>query len=217
MLFRHIDEMHDFEIVQVVVAGWTGRNRDAVEHHIQELAELGIAPPSQTPLFYRVSDTCLVQSDTIQVLGDTTSGEAEPLLLRCDGVLWLGLASDHTDRELEAVSVAASKQACPKPVSGQLWKFDEICDHASDLILRCHILENDKWVLYQEGTLAQILPLRELVDRVKLPEGSAMLCGTLPAIGSIRSAAAYRMELFDSRRDKSIRLDYQVMTLPVVA
>jgi len=30
--------------MQFVIAGWTGRNAEAIEHHIQELAALGIAP-----------------------------------------------------------------------------------------------------------------------------------------------------------------------------
>jgi len=217
MQFLQDENELDIPIKEVIVAGWTGRNREAVEHHIQELAELGIAPPSETPLFYRVSDTCLVQAEGIQVLGSATSGEAEPLLVRHECALWLGLASDHTDRELEAVSVAASKQACPKPVAGQLWRLDEVAGHTDDLILRCHILEDTGWVLYQEGPLAKILPLGELVDRLQMAEGSAMLCGTLPAIGPIRPSAAYRMELSDPILGRRIKLEYQVKTLPIVA
>ncbi len=116
-------------IKSVVVAGWTGRNREAVRHHIDELAALGIAPPSQVPLYYRVSNALLTQSETIEVLGDGTSGEIEPLLIQVGGRLYFGLASDHTDRDLERHSVAASKQACAKPVATPLWDFEEIKDH----------------------------------------------------------------------------------------
>ena len=65
-------------INSVVVAGWTGRNIQAVQHHIDELAALGISPPSQVPLYYRVSNALLTQSDTIDVLGDDSCmvGEA---------------------------------------------------------------------------------------------------------------------------------------------
>ena len=34
------------EIHELIVAGWAGRDRAAVDHHIAELAELGVAPPS---------------------------------------------------------------------------------------------------------------------------------------------------------------------------
>ena len=30
-------------INQLVIAGWTGRNKEAVEHHIEELEKLGVA------------------------------------------------------------------------------------------------------------------------------------------------------------------------------
>ena len=38
---------------RLVVAGWTGRDAAAVEHHIEELAALGVARPSTVPVFYR--------------------------------------------------------------------------------------------------------------------------------------------------------------------
>jgi Protein of unknown function (DUF2848) len=44
---------------QFVIAGWTGRNAQAIEHHIEELAALGIARPSQVPLYYRASAALL--------------------------------------------------------------------------------------------------------------------------------------------------------------
>jgi len=217
MRFFHFETGLDVEIARVIIAGWTGRNAEAVTHHINELAALGVPAPSQVPLYYRVSNTLLAQGESIEVLGADTSGEAEPLLLRSNGVLWLGLASDHTDRQLEAVSVAASKQACPKPVSDQLWRFDEVAAHIDDLLLRCHVKEDGEWVLYQEGTLEGIRPLTQLARQANLQDGDAMLCGTLPAIGPIRPAEAYRMELADKTQGRSLRLDYRVNALPVVA
>lgn len=201
---------------QLIVAGWTGRDPGAVQHHIDELAELGVAPPSRVPLFYRVSHTLLTDAAEIEVLGPATSGEAEPLLINRGGALWLGLGSDHTDRELEAVSVAQSKQACPKPVAAELWRFDEVEAHQDEILLRCHIAEDGNWVPYQDGTLAAIRPLRALAEQSGLKPGGAMLCGTLAAIGPVRPAEAYRMELIDNRTGRSLRLEYRVRTLPVV-
>ena len=39
----------------LIMAGWTGRDRAAVDHHIAELAALGVAGPSCVPTFYRLS------------------------------------------------------------------------------------------------------------------------------------------------------------------
>ena len=41
-------------IDDLVIAGWTGRNVEALEKHIAELEELGVPRPSSVPCFYRV-------------------------------------------------------------------------------------------------------------------------------------------------------------------
>ena len=68
------------EIDRLVIAGWTGRNMDAIEHHIEELAALGIPRPSTTPLFYRVAAETFVRGNTLTVLGPDGSGEVEPVV-----------------------------------------------------------------------------------------------------------------------------------------
>lgn len=216
MRFAVSDTAIDAEIERLVVAGWTGRDRAAVEHHIEELAGIGVPPPSRAPLFYRVSRSLLIQAPVIEVLGEDSSGEVEPLLVNREGELLLGLGSDHTDRKLETVSIAASKQACPKPVSKELWRFDEVASHLDDLILRCEIEENGTWILYQEGTLASILPLLDLADSFGFGDRCAMLCGTVAALGGIRPARAYRMELADVSLRRSLHLEYRVRPMQVV-
>lgn len=217
MKFTHQDGRIDLAIDHLIVAGWTGRDREAVDHHIQELADLGIAPPSQVPLYYRVSSGLLTQDATIQVLGEGTSGEVEPLLLRDNGKIWIGLASDHTDRDLEAHSVAASKQACAKPAAPALWDFESVQDHLDSLKLRCLIRENGEWIVYQEGALSNIRPLADLIAASGFGEKCAMLCGTLGAIGGVRPALEYQMELEDPVLNRTIRMTYSVTQLPIVA
>ncbi len=217
MKFICDDAILDLNIQHLYVAGWTGRDEAAVQHHITELAELGVAPPSQVPLYYRVSENLLTQAAEVEVVGETSSGEVEPLLLLQDGQLWLGLASDHTDRELEAYSVAASKQACVKPTAQKLWKFDEVKDHQDQLVLSCDVYEGGEWVSYQAGSLAAIRPLAELLQGADMPDNSAMLCGTLGAKGGVRPAAKYKMRLSDPVLGRSIELRYAVRTLPDVA
>lgn len=204
-------------INSVTVAGWTGRNMEAVQYHIDELAELGIAPPSQVPLYYRVSNALLTQENTIQVLGSGSSGEVEPLLVRSNGKTYFGLASDHTDRDIETHSVAASKQACAKPIATELWDFDEIKGHLDDIALKCWIEEDGREILYQEGTLANIRPLAELCEGAGFANGTAMLCGTFAAIGGVRPARAYRMEVSDPTNGKTIALSYGVLKLPIIS
>ncbi len=40
---------------QLIMAGWVGRNREALQAHIDELAELGIPGPKNVPEFYPLS------------------------------------------------------------------------------------------------------------------------------------------------------------------
>jgi hypothetical protein len=206
-----------FDIHHLVVAGWTGRDQDKVQHHIDELSAIGVAPPSQVPLFYRTSANLLQQNARLEVLGAGTSGEVEPLVIHANGALWLGLGSDHTDRPLETHSVAASKQACAKPIASTLWPWDDVKDHLDQLVLYCDIREDDAWVTYQTGTLASIRPLADLVATSRLPDGGAMLCGTLGAIGGVRESEAYRMRLTDPVLKREITLDYAIEVLPVIA
>lgn len=212
----------EIDIAHCTVAGWTGRDRATIDHHIKELAALGVTPPSSVPLYYRVSPDLLTQKPEIQVVGDNTSGEVEPLLLRAGGQTYLGLASDHTDRDLEAHSVAHSKQVCPKPCAGELWEFAPLAARLDELQLRSWIQENGETTLYQEGSLASIRPLDELMDGAGFLEAAAdgaaaMLCGTFGVRGDVRPAGEFFMELHDPVDHRSIRHSYRIRPLPVVA
>ena len=56
---------------RLVVAGWAARDEAAVRHHIAELAALGVRPPREVPLFYRVAASLLTTDDAVQVAGTT--------------------------------------------------------------------------------------------------------------------------------------------------
>jgi len=66
------------EIDSLIIAGWAGRDAAAIEHHIEELAALGVPRPSTTPLYYRVAAQTLTQSNRLVVLGPDSSGEVNP-------------------------------------------------------------------------------------------------------------------------------------------
>src|SRR5690606_3114059 len=117
------------DIKQCVIAGWAGRDRAAIEHHIEELEAVGVPRPSAVPLFYRVAAQQLTQDESVEVVGPDTSGEAEVFLFPHEGKHWVSVSSDHTDRQLETHSVALSKQVCAKPVGKQAWAFDEVEPH----------------------------------------------------------------------------------------
>lgn len=215
----------DFDISHCTVAGWTGRDADAIQHHIDELAEIGVKAPSSVPLYYRTASGMVTQEDSIEVVGTGSSGEVEPLLIAKDGILYLGLASDHTDRELEAHSVALSKQICEKPVAREIWRFDAVRDHVEQIEMRSWIQEKagDDWVLYQEGTIAAIRPLDDLISGSGLVtaagagKAAVMLCGTFGAKGGVRPARRFRMAMHDPVLDRTIEHAYDIHELPEIA
>ncbi|MEO5844020.1 MAG: DUF2848 domain-containing protein [Caldimonas sp.] len=212
---------------RLVVAGWTGRDRAAIEHHIEELARIGVPRPSAVPLYYRLAASLLTQEDRIEALGAASSGEAEPVLVRHGGRWWLTVGSDHTDRAVETYSVVVSKQLCAKPVARMAWRWDEVAPRADALLLRSEIAEGDAWVGYQEGTLAQIRPLVELIAGLPadapVADGLVMFCGTLSAIApaaggeAIRPAPAMRVSIVDPVRGRTLFHEYRVGVLPMVA
>jgi hypothetical protein len=210
------------DIDELVIAGWTGRDVEALNHHIEELKAIGVQPPSKVPLYYRVTANLLTQTETVQVLGDDTSGAVEPVLVGAADRLWVMVGADHTDRKLESYGVAVSKQVCPKVIGRTAWRFEEVEPHWDRLMLRSFVAEGGKRVLYQEGPLAKIRTPRELIagwrnGDQKLPAGVAMFCGTLPAIGAIRSSSRFEMEIEDPVLGRKLAHAYDVHALPIIS
>lgn len=216
------------EAVDLVMAGWTGRERAAVDHHIAELAELGVPGPSRVPLFYRMDPALLAGPvATIQVLGEQTSGEVEAVLVALADGLWVGLGSDHTDRGMEAHGVAISKQLCRKPMAPVLWRLDEVIGHWDELVLRAHIHEDGQRRLYMESALAAVRRPEDLIrnyvaerglsEDAPLPPGTVMFMGAIAAIGGIRPARRFAMQLEDPVLGRALSHAYDVEPLPVVA
>jgi Protein of unknown function (DUF2848) len=209
-----------FDAKDLIMAGWTGRAAADVQRHIAELAALGVPAPSRAPLFYRLDPALLAGPvDAIEVLGERTSGEVEAVLVALADGLWVGLGSDHTDRAMEAHGVALSKQLCRKPMAPALWRFDEL-QHWDQLILRAHIVEDGERRLYMEAPLAAVQRPQELIaayaQSTSLSPGTVMFLGAIAAIGDIRPAPRFEMELADPVLGRALRHGYDVRTLPIV-
>lgn len=208
----------DAPIDTLIIAGWAGRDRDAVEHHIAELAALGVRRPSSTPCFYRLAPALLAQDDAIDVVGQTSSGEAECVLVRHGDDLLVSVGSDHTDREVEAYGVTVSKQVCAKPVARDAWRFADVAAHWDQLMLRSWVTHQGERRLYQEGTVAGLLSPRELMAKLGpdgLPAGAAMFCGTLAAIGGVAGGEQFEIELHDPVLGRTIRHRYATQALAI--
>jgi hypothetical protein len=207
------------EIHDLVIAGWTGRDAATVEHHIAELAAIGVARPRTVPCFYRVGANLLTTGTMFDVTGPDGSGEAEFVLVSLPQGLYVGLGSDHTDRKVEAYGVTVSKQMCPKPIGPELWSFAEMKDHWDSLLLRSWITRENESILYQQGVVTRMLAPEDLILRYtggspSLPVGTAMFCGTMPLLAPMGPAARFELELEDPVRHRTLRHHYSVRELP---
>jgi hypothetical protein len=206
----------------LVVAGWTGRDAAAIEHHIEELFAIGVPRPSSVPLFYRIAATQIMQGAQLQVLGPDTSGEVEPVLVSLADGLWVGLGSDHTDRKAETMGVALSKQLCGKVLCDRLWRYEDVAPHWDQLMLRSWGCFDGQRLLYQEGAVAAIRAPADLQRRYlggdgALPAATVMFCGTLGAKGGVRPSSRFEMELEDPVLGRKLVCGYDIEALPVVA
>jgi hypothetical protein len=205
-------------INNLVIAGWTGRNVEALEAHIRELEAIGVKRPKSVPIFYRVARSLLSTADSIEVMADKSSGEVEYVLYALEDGLWLGIGSDHTDRKAETIGVTLSKQMCAKPVGAQLWRYGDVKPHWDKLVLRSFVPDGNGRRLYQEGPVTNMRPPEELIRLYTgadtLAPGTAMFCGTFAVHGDMSYSGAFDMELEDPVLGRKLTHSYRIVQLP---
>ena len=186
----------EFDLQALVIIGYAGRDRAALEAHLEELDELGVPRPASVPLFMAFPPRLLHQEPSMAVADGNSSGEAELVVVVDGSETLVTVGSDHTDRALESVDIIASKSVCPKPVATTGWPVSAVADRWDDLGLRSRI---DGGVLYQDGAVAQNLHPLELVSAIPWagdpPKCFAAFTGTVPVIGNIRPSRVFHGEL----------------------
>jgi Protein of unknown function (DUF2848) len=200
---------------RLLLAGYTGRDRHAVMAHVRELEALGVAPPDRIPSVFVVDPWSVQVADAIEASGPETSGEVEVVLIRAGEGLLVGVGSDHTDRACEAIDIDAAKRRCPKPVASVVWRHGDVADHWDELELRSWMTDGIERRLYQEGTLAELLPVDELFDELRdlgfePGRGTVVFGGSLPTLGGLRFGQRFEIELRDPVLDRSISWGYVV-------
>ena len=210
-----------FKMRRMVNAGYTGRDQEKVRNHIEELKKEGVPAPESTPTAYGMITQLLYFKDEIEVVSERTSGEAEYILLCSGEEVYVGVGSDHTDRELESVSIIKSKQVCPNIMSDRLWRLKEIRKDWDEIILRGWVKnEEGERVLYQEALLSAMMIPEDLMDFVKNKpidkslEGTMIFSGTIPILtGKFVYGSYFEAELFHPRSGRKLNCSYQIRVL----
>lgn len=185
--------------------------------HQEEVADVGvrIAFDIPAPRIYPMATSSITTDSTIGVHSDQTSGEVEIVLVVEDGDLYVGVGSDHTDRELERQSIIWSKQYCPSVLGRRVWRWADI-EHAWPRLMLESAVDG---VLYQSSLASVFLPppeiLRILAERVTaLPANYLVYCGTYTSIAKrIAFGRSWTATLRDPDTGASLDLAYEVVDL----
>ena len=202
------------KIENIYICGYTSSNQQALQDHIDELKKIGVTPPDKTPMLYKKANLYPAVNTGIRVISDDTSGEVEYFLLLQNDKIYLGLASDHTDRGIEKHDVEKSKQVCPVVLSDVVWDYSEIKEWKS-LTLKSWAAQGNEKILYQEASLEIFMKPEEIIDFVKEEiqsdvNNSIILCGTPPLIPEqIIYTNKFYCELSNSSGMK-ISLEYEI-------
>lgn len=209
-----------FSYSRMVNAGYTGRDQEEVRRHIDELAQKGIPGPKTTPTLYPVISNTLTSDAQIEVYGQETSGEVEYVLfVVSEDEIYVGLGSDHTDRELEETDIPRSKQICPNVIDRTVWPLAEVTNHWDEITIQSKVISNGDVVDYQDGCLGQLLDPQGLLEfvRSQIPgslDGMIIFSGTLGTLtGGFVHGERFLTELMDPVLGRRLEVAYKVQPL----
>jgi hypothetical protein len=213
------EETIQFLVRRLVCAGWVGRDPRALQAHIEELAQHGVAGPTRTPTYMHYAPYLAGTGEITDVVGPHSSGEVEFVILKHARGVYIGAGSDHTDREMEKYSIPASKQMCAKILAPVVWPYDEMKGHWDEIVLRSWVEREGERVLYQEDALGTILDaealLKALPSEGGLPvEDMVVFSGTVATKAGLVFGERFDFEMEDPVLGRAIRHGYRVNVLP---
>ena len=195
------------EVGDVAIAGYTGRDTEAVKRYIEKLAEEGISPPESVPAVFRVGADRVMAHDVIDVTGLETCGEIEFVLLVTEEGVHVTVGGGHTDRALEQQSILLSKQVVPKVVAAEAWRLDEVAGHWDELRLVSTLGEGRP---YQEPGVDFFVPPQAILDLVDARPGTVVYGGTVSSLmGGFDYDPVFAGRLEDPVLERSIEFTYR--------
>lgn len=210
-------QTRSFPVKRLYNLGSATREPAVAVPHQEEVARAGvhIALHVPAPRIYPIDTFAITTGDRVGVQGPRTSGEVEIVLVMADR-LYVGVGSDHTERDLERTSIVWSKQANPNVLAPVLWDFEEIADHWDQCMIRSSVDGH----AYQDVSVSAFLSphdvLRILRERVtKLPERDfVVFCGTIVALSKeLGFGQHWQFEMEDPVLGRTIRHGYRVEQL----
>ena len=211
-----------YTVKRMVNAGYVGRDQEAVRAHIEELRLEGVPPPPTVPMIFPVLSQNITTSNQIEVVGSKTSGEVEFVLLINGDKIYVGIGSDHTDREVESHSIVKSKQICQNVMSSDVWLYEDVKSAWDDLLIQSWVIPegSGEEILYQKAFLRSIISPEDILDLVKSNiddgeiDGLVIFSGTVPIqTDEIIYATHFRGELIDRHLNRLLMCKYEIRKL----
>ena len=134
-------------------------------------------------------------------------------IMPMEGTNYIGIGSDHTDREMEAVSIHKSKQVCLKPCSVEFWDYEEVKDHLPQLRLISTQVVDGKEIDYQNGVAGDLLPFDVIIEKVQkeVPlEDCLIYTGTVPLLNGFLFGEQFSARLVDDQLGRELSLTYKI-------
>ncbi len=211
-------EQIDFDVRRMFNAGWAGNDPEAVQHHIDELAELGVPAPKHVPTLFALGNFLLTTSESIQVHGEETSGEVEYVLLWHKGELLVTVGSDHSDRKLEVHSIPKAKNMCLNVMAKDVWPYEEVEEHFADLELSCFVTRQGQTSPYQQGRCRTLLQPSYWIDDVLgraggLTDGLVFFSGTIGTVQGLVVGERYELSMQDPVLHRTLSHQYKCEVL----
>jgi len=210
-------EVVDVAVDRVINAGYSGRDEDTVQAHIDELVADGIPAPETVPAMYELSPSVLqVNPESVRVVGSNTSGEAEFGLVVTGDETYVVAASDQTDRELEQDNIQKSKQIAPNVLSRDAWRLSDLRGRWDDIKLTAWNTTDGDRCQYQRATFGAIREPAELLaiaeERYGGPmDGTVLLSGTVATIdGEVTPGSRFEVSLRDHKVKKELSVGYGI-------
>jgi hypothetical protein len=208
------------EVREAYNFGYAARDRRGAQEHVDQMRALGLPAPQRVPAIFPIPADRVSTASEFSVSGEQTYGEVEFALIKSEGHGWLvTIASDHTDLEVERITMPKAKGMCPDVVGADVWRLDDVRGQWD----RCTLTmwaraDNGEAVRLQHGTTGHLLAPNDMIaileDRRpgELPAGTVIMSGTV-AGEPTPGLRGWTARLEDPEADRRLEIAYTLQPL----
>ncbi|WP_203287775.1 DUF2848 family protein [Metabacillus sp. cB07] len=220
MELRCEGETIHFQPEHLVVMGFTSRDTRVLKKLFNAMEKIGGQIPETTPVVFPLSADLLTTKEEISVVGSDTNGEVEYLIILSKGEIYIGVGSDHADKQIESQNIHKSKQLCAKHMSEEVWKWSAVKDHWDEIVLESRYIVNGKEELYQRNIAEVMLRPEDIIQSVESDYDHSLLnlecvifSGSVPTIDGFKYGEHFKYSLHDPVNKEKISSEYSVKIL----